>query len=99
MRIWPFHKVAESLEAKDIGLADPALLSLLGAPLTSAGVAVGEAAVMQDATASAAIKLLTGIAQTTPLHFYQRGEGSDRERAQSHPADRLVSVRPDASAT
>lgn len=80
---------AEKIEQKDIALSDPALLSLFGGLSTASGVTVGEAQVMADPTASAAVKLLCGIVATTPLHFYQRA-GDERKRAEDHPAEKLV---------
>lgn len=94
MSVWSkIRGRSEPVEAKEFALSDPSLLSLFGGAPTAAGVTVGEAQVMADPTAGAAVRLLTGIVQTTPLHLHRKGDDGDRQRAVDHPAETLVAKR------
>jgi len=81
---------SDKIEAKDFTLADPALLSLFGGLPTAAGVTMGEAAAMRQPTAGAAIRLLAGVLATTKVHLYRKDGEGNRERADDHPAEKLI---------
>ncbi|MFI0847883.1 phage portal protein [Mesorhizobium sp. IMUNJ 23232] len=91
MSIWTkIFGNSQPVEAKDIGLASPELLTLFGGLPTSSGIVIGEASAAREPTAGSAIRLLAGVLATTKVHLYQRGEDGERARADSHPAEKLV---------
>lgn len=91
MSIWTkiFGRV-EPIEAKDIGLADPAALALFGVPASSSGVSVGEQVAMAQATAGACIRLIANSLASCPVHTFEKDAAGDRQRATDHPAERLL---------
>lgn len=91
MGFWSKLTGGKQGEQKDYTLADPALLSLFGVPATASGIFVGESSAMRQPTSGAAIRLLSGILQTTRCHCYRRSEDGSRERASDHPAEKLLS--------
>lgn len=80
---------AEPVETKDIGLADPALLSLFGGLQTASGVAIGEATAMRQTVAGACVRLLASTMGTLPCHIFQKDDDGGRSRA-DHPAEKIL---------
>ncbi|MFI0846427.1 phage portal protein [Mesorhizobium sp. IMUNJ 23232] len=72
-------------------MASPELLTLFGGVTTVAGVTLGEAGTMRQPTAGSCIRLITNAVSTTPCHLFEKGNDGARARAESHPAERLVS--------
>jgi HK97 family phage portal protein len=80
---------SETIEKKDLTLADPAAWELFGAVETIAGPAIGPVSAMKVPAVSAAVTLISTAAGTLPAKLYRNGdEGKHADR--KHPAYALV---------
>lgn len=66
---------------------------LLSAQNTSAGIAVGPETALQYPPVLSAVRLIAESIGQLPVHLYQKS-GEDRQRANGHSVERLLSKRP-----
>lgn len=82
---------AQPIEAKDIGLADPAAFALFGGVPNASGIVVGENTTMKQSVAGACVRLLSSTTGTLPVHVFQKDDNGGRQRAADNPAEKLLS--------
>ncbi len=66
---------------------------LLAANTTAAGIAVGPESALQYPPVLSAVRLISESIGQLPVHLYLKS-GEDRQRADNHPVERLLSKRP-----